>query len=67
MGHGKDREVKTCAGPVGCVVSDRSVASYKDDGRGMCFIAFPTFDFLLCKFRTLSQITTATRTTSVFL
>lgn len=28
MGHGKDREVNTCAGPVGCVVSDGSATSY---------------------------------------
>lgn len=27
MGHRKDREVKTCAGPVLCVVSDGRVTS----------------------------------------
>lgn len=40
MGHGKDREVKTCAGPVGCVVNDGSVTSYTDDTGGMSFVCF---------------------------
>ena len=37
MGHGKDREAKTCAGPMGRAESDGSVTSYSDDGGGNVF------------------------------
>lgn len=47
MGHGKDREAKTCAGPGGCVVSDGSVTSYCDDGGGNVFHCLSYFGFFV--------------------
>lgn len=41
MGHGKDREVKTCGGgPLASAVSDGAVTSNGDDGGRMCSLLF---------------------------